>query len=121
MALDNQATEKLRAERAEEGEKLRPDEVVGMSAEDILAYFYDTVAYTAAKGGWKTGFDTERMRAVKLNFDLIDAKTGKAVAKAGDKSTPRTARRLADGGLKEILVPADDLIGHYVSTPGGDQ
>ncbi len=114
MALDNDDTAKLRAERKEAGEPFRPEDAVGMSAEEILRYFYDTVSFTSTSKGWKTAFDPTRVRGVKLVSDLIDAKSGKAVVKAGEKITPRTARKLVDDGLKEILVPAEELVGRYV-------
>src|SRR5690606_7867460 len=63
----------------------------------------------------KTAFDGERLRGVKLAHDLVDAKTGKAVVEAGSKITPRKARQLADEGLKDVLVQADELIGKYVA------
>ena len=61
----------------------------GHDAEEILDYFYDKIDYTRDKKGWRTPFDAERLRGVKLTSDLIDAKTGKVVAEAGDKMTPR--------------------------------
>ncbi len=114
MALDNMATAKLRAERVANGETVAPEEAVGMSAEEILGYFYERISYQATDKGWKTAFDPQRLRGVKLIADLVDAKTGKAVVKAGEKVTPRTARKLLDDGLKEILVPASELVGRYV-------
>ena len=115
LALDDEKTDVLRQEKAKEGIGLEPGEAVGMSKEDILRYFYDTVVFNHGKGGWKSGFDPERMRGVKLDSDLIDAKTGKAVAEAGQKMTPRLSRKLAQGGLKEILVPDENLMGRYVA------
>ncbi len=115
MALDNDATEKLREERAKEGLELEPGEAVGMSKEDILDYFYDTVTYKETKGGWKTPFDAERMRGIKLDQDLINAKSGKVVAEAGQKVTPRLSKKLEQAGLKEVLVPGEELIGRYVA------
>ena len=48
------ATLKLRASRAAKGQTLEPGEAVGLSPEDVLAYFYNQVSYTADKKGWKT-------------------------------------------------------------------
>ncbi len=56
MALDSDKTEKLRAQHAADGKPLDPSEVSGMTQEDILNYFYDTVVFTQAKKGWKTEF-----------------------------------------------------------------
>ena len=47
--------------------------------------------------------------------DLVDAKSGEVVAKAGEKITARRARELAEGGLKEVLFSADDLAGRYLA------
>jgi len=54
--------------------------------------------------------------ALKLPYDLVDAKTGKTVVELGTKITPRLARKLSEDGLKEILVQEDVLIGSYLSS-----
>jgi DNA-directed RNA polymerase subunit beta len=115
LALDNDVTEAKRAERKKDGANLDPGEAVGMSKEDILQYFYNTVTFKQTKSVWKTAFDAESMRGVKLDRDLIDAKTGKAVAEAGQKVTPRLTKKLAEGGLKEVCVEQEDLIGRYIA------
>src|SRR5215510_16119391 len=58
---------------------------LGMSAEEILGYFYKQVVYTRDKKGWRTPFNAERMRGIKLNADLINAKTQKPMADEGTK------------------------------------
>jgi DNA-directed RNA polymerase subunit beta len=116
MALDNDDTAALRADRAIEGEPFKPEEAVGMSAEEVLNYFYNSVDYVLTPKGWKTSFEADRVRGVKLIVDLMDAKSGKTVVKAGDKLTPRTARKLVDGGLKEVLVPIEELVGRYLKS-----
>ena len=115
LALDNAATEELRAVKAEAGEPFLPEDAHGMSAEDILEYFYEKVPFTATKKGWKTNFDPEHYRGIRLSTDLVNAKNGKVAAKAEDKITPRTARQLLESGLKEVLVSDEDLIGRYVA------
>src|SRR5580693_7391541 len=66
-ALDSAPTEKLRAKRAKDSRTLDPQEVQGMSAEEILNYFYDTQIFIREKKGWHTGFDAQKMRGMKLN------------------------------------------------------
>jgi DNA-directed RNA polymerase subunit beta len=114
MALDSAATEALRIERAREGRDLEPHEAVGMSNEEILDYFYDKEVYTWTKNGWKAPFDPDRLRGVKLTHDLIDAKSGNVLLEAGEKVTPRLARKFAEDGVKETLITAEELIGKYV-------
>ncbi len=115
LALDSDETATLRVERAKGEKGLEPHEAQGMSKEEILNHFYDTVIYTASKKGWKTKFDAERMRGHKLTSDLIDAKTGKAVADAGSKLTPRVIKQLVEGSLKEILVGDEDIVAGYIA------
>ena len=113
MALDSDATAQKRLEFADEGGQLPPEQAVGMSIEDILGYFYDKIAFTRSKEGWKTAFDIETMRGIKLTHDLVNAKTGDVVAEAGDKLSPRVCRRLEEEGLTDILVHDDELYGRY--------
>ncbi len=96
LALDGAATAKLRDKRAAESKPLAPHEAQGMSKEEILASFYSTVHFTRGKRGWKAPFDPARFRNVKLTHDLVDAKTGKVMVEAGEKITPRQARKLAE-------------------------
>jgi DNA-directed RNA polymerase subunit beta len=104
-------------DRVAAGESLSEDErrSGGMSNEEILSRFYATVDFTHTKKGWQTAFDPQRLKGVKLATDLVDAKTGKVVAEAGTKMTPRLARKLQEAGLKEQLVSVDDLVGRYVA------
>ena len=88
---------------------------LGMTREQILAEFYDCVAFIKTKKGWKIPFDVTRWRSGKLQRDLIDAKTGKVFLKEGEKMTPRLVKKLKDDGITEILVPFDDLLGRFIS------
>ena len=115
FALDSKETEALRAERAAGGEDVAPEEVHGMTVEELLDYFYDSVVYERVEDGWKTGFDAERMRGAKLTADLVNADDGEVVAEAGRKMTPGLARRLAEAGLTHLRVDDEDLIGQHLA------
>ena len=54
------------------------------------------------------------MRGTKLIHDLVNAKTGRTVADAGTKMTPRFVREL-EGKIEEVLVPDDELVGRYIA------
>jgi DNA-directed RNA polymerase subunit beta len=114
-ALDSEATAKYRAECEAKDKPVDPLMVQGMSNEEILSTFYDVVKYDKTDKGWKTPFVAQRFRGVKLNSDLVDAKTGKALVSAGEKITPRKAKQLAEEGLKEILIQDEELIGAYMA------
>ncbi|SMF84253.1 DNA-directed RNA polymerase subunit beta [Tistlia consotensis] len=115
LALDSEQTEKLRADRKAEEKDVDPTEVVGMSSEEILAGFYDKVVYTRDGDAWRTPFDAERLKGIKLTSDLVDADSGDVVLEAGKKVTPRQARKLVEAGLKDIRVTDADLVGHYAA------
>src|SRR6202163_3856553 len=53
-ALDSRATDELRATRLKDGKPLQQHEVQGMTKEEILTQFYETVLYKRAKNGWTT-------------------------------------------------------------------
>jgi DNA-directed RNA polymerase subunit beta len=88
---------------------------LGLDNEQILHTFYKTVPYVLAKNGWKTPFDATRYRGIKPGVDLIDAKTGTVVVEAGKKITPRLARKIAEDGVKDLLVQDEDLHGLYLA------
>ncbi|MCJ9430791.1 DNA-directed RNA polymerase subunit beta [Kordiimonas marina] len=88
---------------------------LGLSAEDILHYFYSTVSYTRAEGGWRMPFKAEAWRGQKPEFDLIDADSGEVISEAGVKITPRLAKKLETAGVKGILVPEEMIIGKYAA------
>ena len=114
-ALDSADTEKARAKRAKDGNPLAAHEIQGMSKEEILSSFYDTVTYKRAKNGWTTSFNPERLKGQKLLADLVDAKTGKTVAEAGTKMTSRLGAKFIEQGMKDVLLQTIELTGQYLA------
>ena len=117
MALESDETEARRAALEAEG-KVLDGKGEGLSPENILNYFFDTITYTRTKNGWKTPFDPEHLYGmnVKLTSDLVDARTGKTLAEAGTRMTPRLAKKLRKAGLKDRLVSDEELVGRYVAS-----
>ncbi len=88
---------------------------LGLNDEEILAMFYDHIAIKDSRRGWKMPFVQKKLRGVTPVGELADAKTGEVFAQPGEKITARKARELAEAGLKEVLVTADDLSGRYLA------
>ena len=88
---------------------------LGMDGEEILSTFYKTVPLTRDKDGWRQPFDPERLKGMKAVVDMLDAETGEVVLEAGKKLTVRTARQLAERGLKFLRVQDEDLYGQYIA------
>jgi len=115
MALPGADTEKLIEDRKKHNKPVDLAEMHGMSQEEILHYFYDQIFYKRTSQGWVVKFDPERLKGAKLVGDMVDAKTGKVVAEAGDKVTPRLIKRLQDAGLKDRIAPNEELYGAYAA------
>ncbi|WP_150287652.1 DNA-directed RNA polymerase subunit beta [Rhabdaerophilum calidifontis] len=88
---------------------------LGMDAEEILATFYKTVLYVRDGAGWRMPYEPERFKGLKAAADYIDAETGEVVIEAGRKMTARSARLLAEKGLKFLRATDEDLAGQYIA------
>jgi DNA-directed RNA polymerase subunit beta len=93
---------------------------LGMDGEEILTTFYSVVPFEKREGvggaaGWATPYKPERWRGVKPEFPLIDGDTGEEVAPAGIKISARQAKKLADNGLKTLLLAPEALTGRYLA------
>lgn len=64
MALDSSETEILRKKSSETGEPLPASAITGMSREEILNTFYNTIAYTKTSKGWTTPYAPEQWRVL---------------------------------------------------------
>ncbi|MGE3642386.1 MAG: DNA-directed RNA polymerase subunit beta [Beijerinckiaceae bacterium] len=94
-------------------------QALGMDGEEILNTFYNKVTYTLVQNGdetfWRVPYDAERMKGLKAAVDMIDADTGQVVVEAGRKLTVRSARQLAEKGVKALKAVDEDLFGHYIA------
>ena len=114
-SLYSKETEAKIAELAKEGKEIERTKIKGMDKEEILNYFYDAVTHVADKKGWKVKFDAERMKGVKFDYDLIDAKSGEVVLEKGKKLAPRMAQKLVDNGLEFYKVSDEQIIGKFLA------
>lgn len=114
MAMYSKETEELIAKN---GGKLPSDKskITGMTREEILSEFYKSydVSFDEKSGQYWQEFVPSDWAGVKPDSDIINAETGEVVVKAGEKVTNRTAKKLAESGLKKILVTPESLYGKY--------
>ncbi len=87
---------------------------LGMDGEEILSTFYNKLVYTRIGENWRMPFDPDRLKGTKATVDLIDADSGEVVVEAGKKLTARSARQLAEKGVKALRVADEDLYGQYL-------
>jgi DNA-directed RNA polymerase subunit beta len=89
---------------------------IGYSKAEIADEFYANEQYTfdAKTEKWKTKFNPENYKAKNFSEEVIDAKTGEVVIKLGDKINFLNAKKLANDGLKDILVSRESLFGKFL-------
>ncbi|MEO0983657.1 MAG: DNA-directed RNA polymerase subunit beta, partial [Pseudomonadota bacterium] len=88
---------------------------LGFDTDEILDAFYTRSIYKLDKKGWTTGFNIEAWKGEKPDFEVTDAKSGKVIAPAGKKITALGAKRIAEGGTEEILLPSEALYGKFLA------
>ena len=88
---------------------------LGLNDEEILSHFYKHIPIKESKRGWKMPYLADKFRGLTPQSDIADAKTGEVIARMGEKITARRARELAESGVKEIMVAAEDLSGRYLA------
>src|SRR6185312_8062299 len=86
---------------------------LGMSSEEILNTFYRTLSFVRGKNGWQIPYSAEAWRGMKPNHDVVSADTGEVVFKANEKITPRRANQAAKDGLKNLIIPTEEIFGRY--------
>jgi DNA-directed RNA polymerase subunit beta len=89
---------------------------LGYSKTEIANEFYDKEQFTfdSKTQKWKTKFNPENYKAKNFSEEVIDAKTGNVVIKLGEKINYLNAKKLANDGLKDILVSRESLYGKFL-------
>ncbi len=89
---------------------------LGYTKSEIVDEFYESEQYTfdAKTEKWKTKFNPENYKAKNFSEEVIDAKSGEVVIKLGDKINFLSAKKLANDGLKDILVSRESLFGKFL-------
>ena len=115
MALLDDDSEKYLKECIKNNKEPDRNQLIGMTREDILNYFYDSQIFKFNADKWITDFIADNYKGQRLNFDLVDAKKNKIVAKSGDKLTQRSIKSLLENNLESIEVKEDELIGKFLA------
>ena len=115
MALLDDESEKYLKECIKNNKEPDRTKLIGMTREDILNYFYDTQTFKFNEDKWVTEFIADNYKGQRLNFDLVDAKKNKIVAKLGDKLTQRSIKSLLENNLEFIEIKEDELIGKFLA------
>lgn len=87
---------------------------LGMTPSEILTTYYSVTKYELKKKNWVSNFEPESITLHRIGYDLINADTNEVILEAGQKITPRLAKKFAEAGLKKVVVPYNTLLGSYL-------
>ena len=90
---------------------------LGVSAEALLAYFYDLDLVHVKKGKMYRKLDIDRMAGQRAIADIIDPASGEALVKAGRRITRAVVKRVKALDLKEIEITSLDLEAKVIAKP----
>ncbi len=88
---------------------------LGLDQEAICDHFFKRVPYRRQGEGWAVPFNVDRLKGSSPAYDLVDAASGEVVAKAGQKLTPRSLRKIADEGVEHVLAPFEAIYGRFAA------
>ncbi|MGC0371956.1 MAG: hypothetical protein DGJ47_000657 [Rickettsiaceae bacterium] len=94
---------------------------IGMSLAEIYDTYYEKELYELSDSGWIKSFNPKEVSVQRLSSNLVNAENNEVVLEAGQKITPRLARKFADNGLKKVLIQDDQIIDRYSSQEILDQ
>ncbi|WP_435088954.1 DNA-directed RNA polymerase subunit beta [Candidatus Pelagibacter bacterium nBUS_29] len=89
---------------------------LGFTKAEIVDEFYESEQFNfdPKTEKWKTKFNPENYKAKNFSEEVTDVKTGEVVIKLGDKINFLNAKKLANDGLKDILVTRESLYGKFL-------
>lgn len=87
---------------------------LGYDTQEILDIFFDTNEFKITKKGIALALIPDRLRGETATFDIKDKK-GKIIVENDRRITARHIREMGKAGLKQLMVPAEYLIGHVLA------
>ena len=87
---------------------------LGYSTQEMLEMFYTNDEFTLTAKDVKIKLVPARLRGEQLNFDIKDTK-GNLIVEAGRRVTARHIRELEKAKVKNLVVPAEYLIGRTLA------
>ena len=98
--------------------KIEPDarKIQGMSAEEILSFFYNTIEYKKNKYGWQHKENINFYKAKILSYDFLDSNSGKIIFEKGSKLNQRIINEFLKKKINTLTIEENSLLGHYSSS-----
>jgi len=87
----------------------------GCSEDEILSHFYNIEKILVDKGSFRCVLDLNSLQGQKITEDIIDPKSGKILARKGERFSKKLYKKLIDIGLQEIPVSSNYLQGRIAA------
>ncbi|MEE8233869.1 MAG: DNA-directed RNA polymerase subunit beta, partial [Gammaproteobacteria bacterium] len=87
---------------------------LGYDTQEMLDIFFDTNEFKITKKGIALALIPDRLRGETATFNIKDKK-GKVIVENDRRITARHIREMDKVGLKQLMVPAEYLIGHVLA------
>ena len=114
LALDDEKSSKYR-EDSKEDEDFNYEKITGMTSEKLLSFFYRKKVFHKEEKGWSFNYNKDDFMGSRLDIDLIDAKTGKVIAKKGDKFNILTAKKVDELNVKKLFIDNVEIENMYLA------
>lgn len=88
---------------------------LGYTRDDLLDIFYDKDTYNVKRGKIHKIVVAERLRGEVARFDIVD-KDGNLIVARDKKITLKQIKDLEKSGIKDVVVPNEDLIGRILGS-----
>lgn len=87
---------------------------IGMSNEEILESFFDTIGFELAAESVSTDLIAERLRGETANFDIKDDE-GNVIVEQGRRVTARSIRQLEKAKIQRLEAPVEYIYGRVLA------
>ncbi len=115
LALDDEKSAKYRKECVEKGLEIDYAKMNGMTHEKLFSFFYESKKLQRKNNGWEFDYVENDFFGTKLDYDLVDSKSGKVLAKYGEKFNSLTAKNIKKESIKKLFVDDESIEGNYLS------
>ena len=115
LALDDEKSAKYRKECEEKGLEIDYAKMNGMTHEKLFSFFYESKQLQRKNNGWEFDYVENDFFGTKLDYDLVDSKSGKVLAKYGEKFNSLTAKNIKKESIKKLFVDDESIEGKYLS------
>src|SRR5437763_438490 len=90
-----------------------PTSAARAAGQGVLHSFLHRVIQARREDGWQVPYSSEASAGQKPKHGRVGADSCEIIFKSGEKITPRRANQAAKDGVKNVLIPTEEIFGRY--------